>query len=138
MFSDLLKPSGLLVLELYPMPKELKYRLEYYTHELEDNELTYTTWDELPSEDPFRYYMSRISYNLVTRVLNHEKVFIHKDGFVDEGKRHAVRVYDMDEILILLDKNGFKIKEICGGWDGSDYLEGRSREIIICASKKEK
>jgi SAM-dependent methyltransferase len=124
LLHDTLEPGGLLVLELYPHPRE-RALLEATGGEA-------TTWKELDPEDPWRFYLSR--YQLDGDVLTHEKTFIHRtSGDVDQGRREQLYLYSAEDLQSLLDEAGFREIRLFEGWTGEPYTGGE--QLVVTALK---
>jgi SAM-dependent methyltransferase len=121
---DALVPGGMLVLELYPHPRE-RALLEATGGEA-------TTWKELDPEDPWRFYLSR--YELRGDVLAHEKTFIHRtSGKVDQGRREQLYLYSPDDLEALLDEAGLRQISFFEGWTAEQYAGGD--RLVVTALK---
>jgi SAM-dependent methyltransferase len=119
-----LEPGGLLVLELYPHPRE-RALLETMGGEAR-------TWKELDPDDPWRYYLSR--YELDGDVLSHEKTFIHRTtGEVDVGRRERLQLYTPEALESLLGEAGFRDVGFFEGWTSDRYAGGE--ELVVTALK---
>ena len=121
---DALEPGGLLVLELYPHPKE-RALLEVTGGEAR-------IWRELDPDDPWRYYLS--DYRLEGGVLSHEKTFVHRTtGEIDEGRRERLQLYTPNELRTLLKEAGFHEVELYQGWRREPYAGGD--ELVVTAQR---
>jgi hypothetical protein len=121
-----LRPGGLLVLELYPHPS-WRRMLAVTGGELR-------LWSELPSEDPWRFYLSHLVLDDTGNV-RHDKTFVHRtNGRIDDSRREYLRLWTEDEICSLLQASGFGEIETFGGWTGRPYAEGQDELLIVTAS----
>lgn len=121
-----LKPGGLLVLELYQHPTERRLASTAGG--------TVRTWRELPASDPWRFYLSELSWDTATSVLHHRKTFIHRtSGKVDDSRQEALRIWTLEELGGLLERTGFAVEEAAGSWTGTAYVEGATPELILFA-----
>jgi SAM-dependent methyltransferase len=124
LLHDALEPRGLLVLELYPHPRE-RALLAATGGEAR-------TWRELGPEDPWRFYLSHL--RLDGDVLAHEKTFVHRTtGEVDSGRREQLQLYTPESITALLEEAGFRDLELFEGWTRSRYADGD--ELVVTALK---
>jgi SAM-dependent methyltransferase len=124
LLHDALVPSGMLVLELYPHPRE-RALLEATGGEA-------TTWKELDPQDPWRFYLSR--YELRGAVLVHEKTFIHRiSGEVDQGRREQLYLYSPDDLEPLLDEASFREIRFFEGWTDGQYAGG---DVLVVTALK--
>jgi SAM-dependent methyltransferase len=115
LLHHVLEPGGLLVLELYPHPGE-RALLEATGSEVR-------TWQELDSDDPWRYYLSH--YELDGEVLSHEKTFIHRTtGEVDAGRRERLQLYTPEALESMLGEAGFHDVAFFEGWTADRYTGG--------------
>ena len=124
LLQDALEPGGLLVLELYPHPRE-RVLLAATGGEAR-------TWRELGPDDPWRFYLSDL--RLEGDVLAHEKTFVHRTtGEVDSGRRERLLLYTPESITALLEEAGFRDLELLEGWTRSRYAGGD--ELVVTALK---
>ncbi len=104
-----LSPGGFLCLELYP-----------HTHSrrlLDAAEGVVRLWQELPPEDPWRFYLSRLTIDDAGEILTHEKTFIHRvSGQVDSGRRERLFLYTKASITALLEPAGFRDIATSSAW----------------------
>jgi SAM-dependent methyltransferase len=123
-----LRPGGLLVLELYPHPEARRLLDASGEDELR-------TWRELASDDPWRFYLSRLHVDDATGVLHHDKLFVHRtSGEIDDTRREHLRLYSLDELEALLTEAGFENVQAAGGWKGESYDEGTSELLVVTAT----
>lgn len=116
-----LQPGGLLCLELYPHPAHRRL--------LESAGGSARIWTELPPEDPWRFYLSKLSLDETGDVLTHQKTFIHRtDGRVDSGRRERLRLYTDEGLTRLLADAGFGDVRTYEGWSAAPYDGG---EIML-------
>lgn len=104
-----LKLGGTLILELYPHPG--------WRRMLDAADGDLRVWQELPEDDPWRFYLSRLTIHPTTSVLTHRKMFVHRtDGSIDDSRREHLRLYDEAAIRQDLEAAGFADVEAFGGW----------------------
>lgn len=125
-----LAPGGHLLLELYQMTQT---RLQMF--EINDGRLR--TWQPLPSEDRFAYYLDDFEYWSEHRILRHGKIFIGRNGVIDAGRVEMLAYYRLEELADLLQENGFAIEHACAGFDDAPYREGESSSLVVLASRSE-
>lgn len=119
-----LKPRGLLVIELYPHPRDLEM--------IAAADGPIQLWRELPQPDPWRFYLSGLS--LEDGVLTHQKTFIHRSsGEVDTGRSERLRLYDEDQLKGLLADQGFTDIALYAGWDASSLKP--DSELMIATAR---
>jgi SAM-dependent methyltransferase len=124
LLHDALVPRGMLVLELYPHPRE-RALLDATGGEA-------ATWKELDPEDPWRFYLSR--YELRGDVLTHEKTFIHRtSGEVDQGRREKLYLYSRDDLEALLVEAAFREIRFFEGWTDEQYAGG---DVLVVTALK--
>ena len=105
------RPGGLIVLELYPHPRERRL-LEAAGGEI-------NLWKELGGDDPWRFYLSGMK--LSGGVLRHEKTFVHRhDGRIDEGRVESLYLYTPEEVTELLGGEA----DLRDGWSERPYAGG--------------
>lgn len=121
-----LKPKGRILLELYPLTQERKRQFALHQGRLQ-------TWEELPPEDQFRFYLNDLTYDPVQNILNHLKIFIGRDGSVDQGRVHRVTYYTKPQMEKLLREAGFAGVRVYGDFQGSGYREGKSAQMVVTA-----
>lgn len=115
------RPGALLCLELYPHHRERRLLVAA------GDELR--TWHELPPEDPWRFYLSRLV--LDGAVLTHTKTFVHRtNGSVDEGRSERLHLYDQPEIEALAHTHGFEAVECLEGWTDRPYAGGETLVVL--------
>jgi SAM-dependent methyltransferase len=111
---EALAPGGLLVLEVYPHA-ELRRLVEA------QGSGTLRVWEELPADDPWRFYLSDYVLEPDTGVLHHRKVFVHRTaGTVDDSRREHLRLYEPKELRSEIAEAGFADVELFDGWSGDD------------------
>jgi SAM-dependent methyltransferase len=121
-----LEPGGLLCMELYPHPRN--HRL------LDAGHGEIRIWEELPADDPWRFYLSRLSIDEESRILTHEKTFIHRDtGEVDRGRCEHLYLYTEQALRTLLTEAGFREIRLHEGWADRPYEGGES--MVVTATR---
>jgi len=119
-----LRPGGVVVLELYPVP--------LYRRLLEAAGGEVRVWRELPSEDPWRFYLSDLS--LDGGILTHHKTFIHRtSGDVDTGRSDRLYLYDPASLGELLEQAGMTDFRFFDGWTQTPYRDG---ELLIATARR--
>lgn len=122
-----IRPGGVLVLELYPHPRE---RLV-----LEALGGSATLWREMPAEDVWRFYLSRLKLDFTTQVLDHEKTFIHREsGVVDEGRTESLLLYTEGTIVEALSGAGFTDISLHEGWSEMSYSGG---DVMVAVARRD-
>lgn len=122
------KPSGYLLMELYQMPEKRKRLLAL-------NEGKLRTWQPLPTEDRFAYYLDDFEYCEDRRVLRHGKIFIGRNGMIDAGRVEVMAYYTDVELVSLLRQNGFYGSKIYEGFEDMPYFEGQSPSLVVLATR---
>lgn len=111
LMREAVRPGGLIVLELYPHPRERRL-LEAAGGEI-------NLWKELAADDPWRFYLSGMK--LAGGVLRHEKTFVHRhDGRIDEGRVESLYLYTPEEVTELLGGDA----DLRDGWGDAPYAGG--------------
>jgi SAM-dependent methyltransferase len=119
---EALAPGGLLCLELYPHPS--------YRHLLENSGGEARIWTELPPDDPWRFYLSRLSLDDTGEILQHEKTFIHRvTGEVDSGRQELLYLYSEESIRDLLGNACFREINMFEGWSDRPYSGGEAMVV---------
>lgn len=122
-FKKSLKEGGKLVLEVYNLPAERRLMLQVANNRLK-------TWDALPPEDPFAYYLNNWIYDPWTKIMTHEKTFIHRSGRIDDLRIEYLKYYTPAELIDRLSNVGFKEISFFDGWDN----EVDPNKTIVVAS----
>ena len=123
-----LSPDGHLVLELYQLPENRRQMLLL-------NEGKLRTWQPLPPEDRFAYYLDDFEYWDDRQVMRHEKIFIGRNGVIDAGRVEVLAYYTKAELTDLLRQNGFEVAQVYAGFDDASYHEGQSAALVVLARK---
>ena len=119
-----LRPGGLLVLELYPHPEVVRL--------LDVAGETIRLWQELPPDDPWRFYLSEI--RLHDGILVHDKTFIHRvTGEIDSGRRERLRLYSAQELRELLTTVGLTEVALHHGWSSARYV---GEEVMVVTARR--
>lgn len=121
-----LKEGGKLVLELYNIPAARQAMLAVAGNRLQ-------TWEALPSDDPFAYYLDHWVYDPWTKIMTHEKVFIHRTGRIDDGRVEHIAYYTPTEITKHLADAGFSNISFYDSWV-SEGFERETEQTIVVAS----
>jgi SAM-dependent methyltransferase len=121
-----LKPGGQLLLELYELPQA---RLTMFG--LSDGRLR--TWQPLPPEDRFAYYLDDLEYWADRQTIRHGKVFIGRDGRIDAGREEVLKYYSEAELTALLERAGFTDVQLFGDFDGGPHQPGHSTVCVALA-----
>jgi SAM-dependent methyltransferase len=113
-----LAANGLLLLELYPHPHELRL--------LRANDGHIRVWSELNASDPWRFYLSDLRLES-EEVLVHTKTFVHRtDGLIDAGRSERLILYTPETISTLLLESGFSNVRCMEGWSEQTYAGGQT------------
>jgi hypothetical protein len=123
-----LVPGGYSLLELYQMPEQRRQMLALNNGKLR-------TWQPLPPEDRFAYYLDDLEYWHDQRVLRHGKIFIGRDGTIDAGRVEVLAYYTDAELTSLLRQKGFDGARVYEGFDDKPYCEGQSPSLIVLATR---
>ena len=122
-----MRPGGVLVLELYPHPRE---RLI-----LESLGGSAMLWKEMPVEDVWRFYLSSLKLDFASQVLDHEKTFIHREsGVVDEGRTESLLLYTEGTIVEALSGAGFTDISLHEGWSEMSYSGG---DVMVAVARRD-
>lgn len=122
-WATALRPSGLLVLELYPHPEIVRL--------LEVDPGPLRLWQELGPEDPWRFYLSEL--RIENGILVHDKTFIHRaTGEVDAGRRERLMLYSEQQIRELLIGAGLTEVACREGWSDRPYAQG---EVMVVTAR---
>jgi SAM-dependent methyltransferase len=123
---EALEPAGTLWLELYPHPEYLRL--------LDAGGGEVRIWTELPAQDPWRYYLSRLELDDDREILTHTKTFVHRtSGEIDQGRREQLYLYTPDSIDAILRSAGFKKVRLYEGWSADSYRGG---EVMVVAAQR--
>lgn len=121
---DALAPGGALVVELYPHAALRRMLESADGHELR-------LWQELPADDPWRFYLSHLSFSSQNQILTHSKTFIHRtSGEIDAGRREHLRLYDETTIRQELEAAGYREIAAYGDWTGRPHRPDDERLIV--------
>jgi SAM-dependent methyltransferase len=112
-----LRPGGLLVLEIYHLPVERDRMLALSGDRLR-------TWNELPEGDRFAFYLDDWTYDRDRSSVHHRKVFVGRDGSVDDGRVEILRYYGEEELRALLAEAGFVEEAVYDGFAGGEHVPG--------------
>jgi SAM-dependent methyltransferase len=124
--GEALVESGLLCLELYPHPRARRL--------INATGGEARVWSELPPEDPWRFYLSRLSLNASGKVMSHEKTFVHRtSGEIDSGRREHLYLYKPAEVEDLLRRGGFDEVRLHEGWTDAPYQGG---EVLVVSARR--
>lgn len=121
-----LKDNGLVIVEFITRTKMIELC------KINHNQLQ--SWEQYPETDPFIYLLSDYRYFPETSIIEHEEVFIRRDGYVDHGKSYSLKIYSLDEICSIMKRHGLEVLEMYDDWDFNPYDKGE--KVIICVSRK--
>lgn len=121
-----LKKDGLVIIEFITRKKVIEQCM------VNGNKLR--SWEEYPDTDPFVYMLSDYRYHPESGIVEHEEVFVRRDGYIDYGKNYSLKIYSPEEICSLMSRHGVKVLEMYDDWDLNPYDEGK--KIIICVGRK--
>ena len=128
-FNRLLDSNGWLLLELYNHPVNKRRCLE-------EKDNVYRHWEELPEQDPFSYYLSERTFDPVSKVMQHKKIFVRRsDGFIDDSRMEALRLYDRGEVLRLLDSSGFDVLRFDSDWRDTVFKDDDEVSVVFARKK---
>ncbi|HVP43791.1 MAG TPA: class I SAM-dependent methyltransferase [Terriglobales bacterium] len=116
-----LATGGRVLLELYPLAPKMRRMFA-----LNGNHLR--TWDPLPPEDRFAYYLHERQYWPKRGIVRHQKTFIGRDGAIDAGRTETLAYYNRAQIGTMLRKSGFGSVQFLRGFEAarrSDSLLAR-------------
>jgi SAM-dependent methyltransferase len=123
-----LKPGGSALFELYQIAEQRRQMLR-----LNDGRLR--TWQPLPAEDRFAYYLDDFQYFQDLNVLRHEKIFIGRDGSIDAGREEVLTYYTRNSFSDLLTSSGYKKPRLWADFTGTSYREGKSATLVALAER---
>ena len=115
-FHSWLKDDGKLIMEIRDYREEIKIKEIY---------------KQLPESDPFHRLHTRYMYHSETKCLELDNTFTRRDG-IKCKTNEMLRVYDIDEIKMLLRKCGFSKIGISPNEIAIDPTEDK---VLIVASK---
>src|SRR5262249_41543079 len=117
--NEALEPDGFACLEVYPHPG--------FRRLLETTAGRARIWTELPSEDPWRFYLSDLSIDEGGDVLTHRKTFIHlTSGAFGRGRKERLFLYTEESLTQLLADVGFREIRLYEGWSEDRYRGGEA------------
>jgi len=119
-----LKPGGLLIMELYNHVEKIRQ-----CNARDDRTIRY--WNYGNSSDPWRYHLHQVKYDEKRKIRKHKKIFVNKNGQIDNSKYEELRLYSADELEGLLRSSGFKDIEFYGDWNSRPYFEGSQYTIVF-------
>lgn len=123
-FRKSLKPGGLLIMELYNHVENIKQCNAR-------NDRTIRFWNYGHRSDPWIYHLHQIKYDEKRKVRKHLKIFVHKNGRIDDSKYEELRLYSIDELRRLLKLSGFKAIDFFADWNGRLYIRGSEFTIVF-------
>lgn len=123
-FDNILKKNGVLLLELYNHSFDINRCLS-------NNQTNYRSWNYLSGKDPFRYFLHDFQFDEKNRILKHKKIFIRKDGWIDDSKYEELKIYSKEEIKNKLTEVGFKKISFFRNWDWKKYNNWDETMIIL-------
>ena len=126
-----LRPRGTALFELYQLPAKRRQLLE-----LNDGRLR--TWQPLPAEDRFAYYLDDFEYFADANALRHGKIFIGRDGSIDAGREEVLTYYTRRSFGELLRSSGFTKPRFAQDFVGTPYKEGKSATMVVAANRLSK
>ena len=115
--------SGAALLEVYKIPPERLQMLQINHGQLK-------TWQPLPLEDRFAYYLDDYQYWPDRKIVRHGKTFIARDGSIDTGRFEMLAYYTAAELSTLLRDAGFGNPEIYSDFDDATYDEATSTQMV--------
>jgi SAM-dependent methyltransferase len=121
-------PSGSALLEVYKLPAERLRMLEINHGKLK-------TWQALPPEDRFAYYLDDFEYHADRKILRHGKTFIGRDGSIDTGRVEILAYYTAAEVAAQLRNAGFPDVDVFDDFADGSYDEAISTQIVVLARR---
>jgi len=119
-----LNPGGLLTMELYNHVENIRQCIAK-----DDRTIRY--WNYGIPGDPWTYHLHQIKYDENRKVRKHKKIFIHKNGRIDDSKYEELKMYSTDELRNLLKSSGFQDIEFFADWNGKPYKNGSESTIVF-------
>lgn len=122
-----LRDGGKALLELYQMPASRKQMLRLGGGR-------FRTWQPLPPEDRFAYYLDDFEYWQDLNVLRHGKIFIARDGSIDAGREEVLTYYTRKTLSRVMNDCGFEKPRFWSDFEGAAYREGQSAALVALAT----
>jgi SAM-dependent methyltransferase len=117
------------VFELYRYPEELEACRQA-------NGEWVRLWNELPPDDPFRFFLHERRWDEEKRLLYHRKYFIHRSGWIDDSRGgECQRIYTPEEFADLLAGAGLKVTGMYGDWTGAEVTPDDEMLIVTAARR---
>ncbi len=120
-----LDAGGRILLEVYPLAEKMRKIFALNRNHLR-------TWDPLPPEDRFAYYLHQQDYWPESRIVRHQKTFIGRDGAIDAGRTEFLAYYDRAQIGTMLRKQGFRSILCFRGFRAGDKADS----LVVTAVRK--
>lgn len=91
-------------------------------------------WNELPPNDPFRFFLHERRWDEEKKWLYHKKLFIHRKGWIDESRGgECQRIYTPSELKSLIESTGLSVTGAYGDW--SSATVGEKDELLIITAQ---
>jgi len=126
--TGVLVPNGDVLVELYRLSERRRQMFA-----LADGRLR--SWQPLPREDRFAFYLDDFTYWEQARILKHEKTFIGRAGQIDSGRIEVLKYYSLSEVEQMLQASGLAMVSICGDFDESAYDAYASEAQVVWARR---
>jgi len=110
-----LKPGGRMIFDTIARDTVLKRLISHYVTEKEGNLM-----------------IDRVSFDVLTGRQHNNRIVI-RDG-VRKDKPFSIRLYNVNELLVLLKNAGLELAKLYGGWDDQPFTS-ESFRIIVLAGK---
>lgn len=117
--------GGRILLEVYPLEPRMCRMLALNRNHLR-------TWDPLPPEDRFAFYLHERDYWPERQIVRHQKTFIDRDGTIDAGRTEFLAYYERTQIGNMLRKSGFRSVRFSRGFVAGD----ESDSLVATATRK--
>lgn len=118
---EILKPSGKLILELDGLGEILK-----------STEVGGKLWEEFEEGDPWQFSLWDCSFDETNKILEWNKIFIHRYEKKIDTKKVELKIYTKETISSLLEEVGFTDIVFYNDWDFSDFEDDFGNFIIVC------
>lgn len=90
------------------------------------------TWDPLPPEDRFAFYLHEQHYYPKEQTVRHDKIFVGRDGTIDVGRSETLTYYDKRQIRSMMQKAGFGSIRFFPGFSPRNKIEC----MVVTAGRK--
>lgn len=124
--ANSLKKGGFVIIEFITRKKIIKL--------CKINNGVFKSWEEFPDTDPFIYLLSNYRYIPEENLVEHNEVFIRRDGYIDRSKCYRLKIYTLKEIKSLMGENDLQVIDIYDSWDFDKNIADSN--ITICVGRK--